>query len=127
MGNHDKCHPLNKRKAEGARDSYFQAGFKTLQLDSTLEIADQQVLLTHMPYSSDIVLDGYDEQFQEYRPKNEGLWLLHGHVHEKWKTKNRMINVGVDVWEFRPVPMSSVEEIVKSAALAGEYPERASS
>jgi len=127
MGNHDKCHPLNKRKAEGARDSYFQAGFKTLQLDSTLEIADQQVLLTHMPYSSDIVIDGYDEQFQEYRPKNEGLWLLHGHVHEKWKTKNRMINVGVDVWEFRPVPMSSVEEIVKSAALAGEYPERASS
>ncbi|HAR41172.1 MAG TPA: hypothetical protein DCS07_00825 [Bdellovibrionales bacterium] len=118
---------MNKRKAEGARDSYFQAGFKTLQLDSTLEIADQQVLLTHMPYSSDIVIDGYDEQFQEYRPKNEGLWLLHGHVHEKWKTKNRMINVGVDVWEFRPVPMSSVEEIVKSAALAGEYPERASS
>ena len=38
-----------------------------------------------------------------------------GHVHEKWKFKNFgkksfMINVGVDVWKFRPV---SFDEIMK--------------
>ncbi len=28
---------------------------------------------------------------------------LCGHVHEKWKSKNEIINVGVDVWDFKPV------------------------
>lgn len=47
-----------------------------LQLELKLEICGQTVLLNHMPYASDAVIDGYDEKFQQYRPKNEGLWLL---------------------------------------------------
>jgi calcineurin-like phosphoesterase family protein len=31
------------------------------------------------------------------------MWLLHGHVHEKWRQQGRMVNVGVDVWDFTPV------------------------
>ena len=31
------------------------------------------------------------------------MWLLHGHVHEKWRQQGRMVNVGVDVWDFTPI------------------------
>jgi len=45
---------------------------------------------------------------------------LVGHVHEKWKTKiekdkqNRkkyMINVGVDVWNYRPITVKTINEL----------------
>ena len=33
---------------------------------------------------------------------------LCGHVHEKWRRHRDLINVGVDVWDFRPVPMATL-------------------
>lgn len=50
-----------------------------------------------------------DLRYMDRRPVENGQWLLHGHVHEKWQTKRKMINVGVDVWSFAPV---STEEIL---------------
>ena len=38
-----------------------------------------------------------------FRPIDEGMWLLHGRVHERWRRQGRMVNVGVDVWDFPPV------------------------
>ena len=38
-----------------------------------------------------------------HRPVDRGEPLLHGHVHERWRVRDRMINVGVDVWDYRPV------------------------
>lgn len=40
------------------------------------------------------------------------LWNLCGHVHEKWKidTNRKILNVGVDVWEFEPI---SLDQILK--------------
>lgn len=41
-------------------------------------------------------------------------WLLHGHVHKAWKIKeeNRMINVGVDVWDYKPVSMQTLVRVI---------------
>jgi calcineurin-like phosphoesterase family protein len=36
--------------------------------------------------------------------------ILCGHVHEKWKKQGKIINVGVDVWNFMPI---SLDEIIK--------------
>lgn len=116
MGNHDPCHPCHKKKAEAGKEIFLKAGFKSLELERTIEIAGQSVLLNHMPYV--VVQENsqhYDLKYKEFRPKNKGLWLLHGHVHEKWKIKNRMINVGVDVWDFYPVPVTEVEKIILGA------------
>lgn len=44
------------------------------------------------------------------RLKDKGNWLLHGHVHNRWRVKGKMINVGVDVWDYKPV---SAQEILK--------------
>jgi len=55
-------------------------------------------------------LKTYDMRFFERRYEDQGSWLLCGHIHEHWLKKKRMINVGVDVWDFKPV---SVEQILK--------------
>jgi len=113
MGNHDTCHPRHKKRALLGREIYEAAGFQMFELARTLEIGGQQVLLNHMPYlSEEPSPDGYQPKFKELRSKAEGRWLLHGHIHEKWKIKNRMVNVGVDVWDFYPVPMTEIEKIL---------------
>ena len=47
-----------------------------------------------------------------YRPADEGLVLLHGHVHGLWKTRGRMVNIGVDVRDYAPITLSAVAQEV---------------
>jgi calcineurin-like phosphoesterase family protein len=112
MGNHDACHPCHKKKAEAAKQLYIEAGFKSLALEMSFEIKGHRVLLTHMPFLEKNAQAAYDLRYPQYRPKDEGQWLLHGHVHEKWRINGRMINVGVDVWNFYPVPLEEIENIL---------------
>jgi len=46
-------------------------------------------------------------------------YCLCGHIHERWKSKKRgnkvLVNVGVDVWGFRPV---SIQSILKEVDIA---------
>jgi calcineurin-like phosphoesterase family protein len=111
IGNHDRCHP-RKESAAAVQDVYRAAGFASFDVELTMQIAGQVVLLNHFPYLAVEPADGYVVKHQDLRPKDQGLWLLHGHVHEKWKVKDRMINVGVDAWDFYPVPMATVESIL---------------
>jgi len=46
-------------------------------------------------------------------PKDaEGEYSLCGHIHKNWKSKkigeNIIINVGVDVWDFRPITIQEI-------------------
>lgn len=112
-GNHDHVHPVHHKnrvdKVERATKVYQDSGFKSIALEGSIEIAGQTVKLHHMPYSGD---SGEGERYTQWRPKNEGGWLLHGHVHDNWKLKGKQINVGVDVWDFKPVPIKAIEAII---------------
>ena len=72
-----------------------------------------KVNMCHMPYKG----DSTDDRFQKYRLEDDGRVLLCGHVHEKWKTKRTpkgtlMINVGVDVWDMKPVSEDTIKELI---------------
>ena len=56
----------------------------------------------------------YDLKFMQHRPKDDGGWLLHGHIHEKWRQNGRQINVGVDAWNFAPVSDDTICEMIKA-------------
>lgn len=62
-------------------------------------------LLSHYPYKT----DGYEDKRELYTPTSD-KFLIHGHVHNKWNFKGNMINVGVDVWDFYPIPLEYIEE-----------------
>jgi calcineurin-like phosphoesterase family protein len=59
----------------------------------------------------------YDKEirFVKHRPEYppEDTWMLCGHVHEAWKRHGRVINVGVDVWDFYPVSVDQLLEVMK--------------
>lgn len=53
---------------------------------------------------------GTEDRFVEFRhiDEQDDSILFHGHVHEHWKFKPGMANVGVDVWGFKPVEIQQI-------------------
>lgn len=109
-GNHDRCWPIghvdgvsakDARKAADWIDRYLDAGFEAIHDALDLVLSDgTNVHLNHFPYAG----DSHDQdRYRAARPVDDGRWLLHGHVHEKWQQNGRQINVGVDAWDFAPV------------------------
>jgi len=57
------------------------------------------------------------------RPKDTGLWLLHGHDHRKAQLCEyhpRMINVGVDANNFKPVAMDDIIKTIQRQESKGK-------
>lgn len=76
------------------------------------------VQLSHFPYAGESD-KGRDDRYAASRPRpwrrkgEEPVWLVHGHVHERWAVNGAQINVGVDVWGFRPVEDEVVAALVE--------------
>lgn len=122
-GNHDECHSSkckNQKKVYEMIEFYKDYDFHYLGEKLIYELKDYnlnlpksglKVNLCHMPYFGDHT---DTDRYENFRPRDDGKFLLHGHVHDKWKTNGRMINVGVDVWDFYPVSIEKIaKEIVK--------------
>ncbi len=105
-GNHDKCHPCHSRWRREV-DRYVQHGFAAIYTDGT-ELAG--FVVNHLPYAASDE-NAREGRYPEFRPKDRGRWLLHGHVHELWKVRDRMINVGVDQWDFAPVSLETLKDL----------------
>lgn len=89
-GNHD-------RSATAMSEAGFNEVYDTLRLD----LGGVSLFLRHVPLGPD-----------ETSPQTD--YALHGHVHEKWAEKRHpglpfMLNVGVDVREFKPV---SIDDLI---------------
>jgi calcineurin-like phosphoesterase family protein len=105
-GNHDRCWAGHGRRAEGWTERYVAAGFDEVhQGEVNIEIGGVPTLACHFPYRGD---SQDEDRYVQYRPVDRGEWLLHGHVHERWRQSARMINVGVDVWDYRPVSEAAI-------------------
>lgn len=120
VGNHDECHPAIAKtptKLANRTQTYLDAGFASVALEGTLHewlgLHGASIRLHHMPYRGD---HGELQRYAEWRPVDDGRWLFHGHVHEKWKRRGRQINVGVDQWDFRPVALETLLEIVEAGS-----------
>jgi calcineurin-like phosphoesterase family protein len=123
-GNHDRCHPCNKGFMKW-RDIYRDEARlePILENQLLLKLSDGTwVKVCHFPYAQrdDGMEDRHGvlvpDKFAQWRPEDDGkTWLLHGHVHNAWRQKGRMINVGVDAWGGRPV----FEEEITALITAG--------
>jgi calcineurin-like phosphoesterase family protein len=98
------------RKLGSWPQRYADAGFTVLPAQIELELAGLVVGACHFPYAGD---SGNADRYAQHRPADLGGWLLHGHVHERWRQRGRMINVGMDVWDYAPVSADTIAALVK--------------
>jgi len=113
-GNHDFIHSHHSKSTHAENhkkwmDFYTQHGWIVLPEQTTLLLPNGvTVNMCHLPSR----LDKIDDKFGKYRPADDDGWLICGHVHDKWKQIGKMINVGVDVWNFKPVAVTEIEQII---------------
>ena len=115
---------LVKGNHDGSNNRMKEIGFSSVIQSAKIEISANkgrikfEVNLSHYPYRYVGSNKEHQERFHDRRLDDNGKFLLCGHIHEKWRTKQRMINVGVDVWNFFPV---SEETICKTIENLREY------
>lgn len=89
-GNHDSCW-AGVRDGWKNRDLYLAAGFAAVMdfVVTTLpplrpQAPATRVLLSHFPYAGD---SHDDDRYAQFRLRDEGIPLLHGHVHESFRER----------------------------------------
>jgi calcineurin-like phosphoesterase family protein len=117
LGNHDLA--AHKMLASG-----FQEVHENIYIDIG---AQQRVFLSHFPFhpmrsyaqnvdgtvTTTYPYEKVDTRYMHKRIVDDGkMWLLHGHVHGAWKQNGRQINLGVDVWDFKPVPHEKILQMI---------------
>lgn len=119
-GNHDNVHPMyaSKKAYDLAMEAYLDV-FDDI-LDPCIDF-DDFYLLCHFPYNVPDATDYQGRDYSAWEPKDEGKVLLCGHVHDAWTHQftpkgTLQINVGSDVWGYRPVRF----ELLKAYALTVE-------
>jgi calcineurin-like phosphoesterase family protein len=95
LGNHDLMKPFD----------YIEAGF--VQVATHLELSipihtswhdyDEEYIMIHDPAKSVV---------------NREKIFICGHVHDLFLTQKNVMNVGVDVWHFKPVSIDTIKEII---------------
>jgi calcineurin-like phosphoesterase family protein len=85
-GNHDR-----------SATACLEAGFNMVVSSMVSDVDGCRILLQHHPP----------------QPSQEGQfdYILHGHIHEKYRRIGNAINVGVDVWNYKPV---SFQELIRA-------------
>lgn len=128
-GNHDIMSCIHRDGWKHVGPWIGEGKFASIIAFGRRKIAGRQWLMSHYPYEGDHTPD---DRFTQYRLRDEGLWLLHGHTHLKNKVgPNRRrslplfgqsldelrwygqeIHVGVDAWDLCPVPEPAVTELI---------------
>jgi len=109
-GNHDRCHSSHRQHAFW-KVRYTSWGFEVL--DNRVETTFPElgtVLLTHFP---DTKASDRHAKHMNFRPTYKGI-VVCGHVHDIWKTSANCVNVGVDVWGFKPVSIEELAPVVEN-------------
>lgn len=118
-GNHDK-----------SKSVMLSVGFDQVYDALQIDINGETLWMSHYPYpyiEYDPYIEDHDDPDAHHeimadhgQPKDNGhTWLLCGHVHTAWKSKqwkdrkSGMLNVGVDQWGYKPISIDQVAEEIR--------------
>ena len=105
FGNHDRMfRPKNDNQFHKWMTEYSQY----FDVITNEMVWNDRILFNHFPYTGDHTPE---VRYLEDRPVNQGLWLCHGHTHQKeFVSGPRQIHIGVDasIADYAPIPMDLV-------------------
>lgn len=91
-GNHDQSH-----------EKMIAMGWDEVSITREEVIEGKVVYMAHVPVGNDPYAGRfYKTEFTPDPPKYFDFWFA-GHVHEKFRRRGKVVNVGVDVWGYGPV------------------------
>lgn len=112
-GNHDRVSTLYRgspAQHDRWRLLYTAAGLHLLdEVAPWWSPALGRHLLCHFPYDGD---SHGEDRYAEARPRDDGLWLLHGHTHSRERVRGRQVHVGVDAWDYAPVSEDAIAALL---------------
>lgn len=112
-GNHDGVHPMHRTALK--HDDAYRRAFLSVQPFARRRIEGRQVWLSHFPWHG--AGDHTEhERYSTVRLHDDGQsWLLHGHTHSPVGVdrERRMIQVGVDAWDYAPVSVNTIADIIR--------------
>lgn len=130
-GNHDKL----------SNQAYYNMGFTAVLQYAKIKVGKNYFTLSHYPNRSlksmihicylyfiktlrtqkkiKYAWNRFKKEWNRYKESNDrsSHYRIHGHVHGRWKTMNRNINTSVDVWDFKPVSVNKIVEVINK----GQY------
>ena len=128
-GNHDECWSGNENDARRVKYTpYYEDAFDGIYHLPILSITDDTkpvgefglhpvlAWANHFPYEG----DSHDKpRYDNFRYPDEGTPIVHGHTHSREKVTRTakgtlQIHVGVDAWDFRPVHIDEVRELIEA-------------
>ena len=113
----------------------MNAGFEICVEEMTMVIAGERVLISHFPFRMPewkfryrkfinkikkklgLTRKVWPEKYHNRRPVDKGQFLIHGHTHSTNKLRGRQIHVGVDAWDYRPVNLQEIANIISEVKL----------
>jgi calcineurin-like phosphoesterase family protein len=127
-GNHDRPWPGHRDSRKYQRR--WLEVFESVQAFARIRLDGRPVLLSHFPYEGDHV--GEDRATQ-YRLRDEGAWLVHGHTHlpnrlgpdPRYLTvmgadgegittpRGREVHAGLDAWDLRPAGEAAILDVIR--------------
>ena len=115
-GNHDALWPGHKNRPSAQFYREWLQVFESVQPFGVISLNNQRVMLSHFPYAGDHTSE---DRFTQFRLRDEGAPLLHGHIHQKKvHTGLWQVHVGWDAWE-QPASMMDVSKaLINSAVIA---------
>jgi len=101
LGNHDRINPFK----------FVDVGFQSVHTSLMIEHEGYMFVMAHDPAIWNCVAN-----------MNPLPIFIHGHVHNVYKSivEKRMINVGVDVWDFYPVSFEQILEALNLPNLGAD-------
>ena len=97
-GNHDATASFHSKASAAQRKwlDHFESIHDFLQI----KIDGQKVLLSHYPYQGEGERN-IDDRHTQFRLRDEGMPLLHGHTHSRYITSHNpnQFHVGLDAWD----------------------------
>jgi len=111
-GNHDSVSGIHRKMSSNWPK--FKEVFETVNDFGRVRINGDEVLLSHYPYEGDHF---DDPRFMQFRLRNEGLPLIHGHTHSDVRFAGREACVSWEAWK-RMVNVGDLTDWVKESAHA---------
>ena len=119
LGNHDRPAPNNSNGHSYSEEFRTLCGFDSVSTMARINVNGMGWMLSHYPYDNAPGETTNLNEFDQYRLRDTGRPLLHGHTHSREQVSvslagTKQIHVGLDAWGLKPVSLGMVQNLINS-------------